>query len=496
LERLQSLDLYDNQLTGPIPESIGNLVLLQLLNIRNNQLTGSIPDSIGNLMLLEYLYMSNNQLSGDIPDSFGNLSVLNSLSVHDNQLAGKWPASMMHCNALLVASAANNPDFDDSQQLWKLKITDFKPQPVVSGCQVAALLVGAGLGYLDIISDCVSAVVLFSNQQHTLFWLQLFLLLFPSTYLATTTPALTLLDRLYILFNISLGIETHNSIQGKTETNMFLSLKFFEFIVEACPSIILQLHFVLSSSAALDSLGSGFVLFSVAVSAASISVTLSKMFAVVPEMQEKVSNTLCLLYHTVEVIYRLATFAAVFLALGVFGAIFAGLAVLLRLYVCFDSDSLRHSMTRALILTVTDVLMFEYRTPKIFQGSIELYFNSLDILRIIRIARHMEAFIAFILLLWHPWAGDVLLSRRLALLYTALAAAAVKEALLLDRSDVSGWRCSRLVRRAEVKAREALGPSTMSRSDTEGGGTEGGGSDNGSGDVDGTGRKELLRQQV
>ena len=43
------IDLFNNNLTGPIPPEIGNLVALQWLNLSNNNLTGPILPEIGNL---------------------------------------------------------------------------------------------------------------------------------------------------------------------------------------------------------------------------------------------------------------------------------------------------------------------------------------------------------------------------------------------------------------------------------------------------------------
>jgi len=67
--RLTFLWLYDDSLSGNIPNSIGNLTYLDTLNLSYNQLSGEIPESIGSLMYLNWLYLYSNQLSGKIPDS-------------------------------------------------------------------------------------------------------------------------------------------------------------------------------------------------------------------------------------------------------------------------------------------------------------------------------------------------------------------------------------------------------------------------------------------
>ena len=69
--RVTHLSLSDNQLSGPIPSSLGNLASLQILFADENQLSGSIPSSLGNLANLEHLVLSGNQLSGPIPSSLG-----------------------------------------------------------------------------------------------------------------------------------------------------------------------------------------------------------------------------------------------------------------------------------------------------------------------------------------------------------------------------------------------------------------------------------------
>ena len=71
------LSIYENQLSGEIPESIGNLTQLVSLNAGYNFLEGSIPSSIGNLINLERLWLNNNQLSGYVPLSICNLTELN-----------------------------------------------------------------------------------------------------------------------------------------------------------------------------------------------------------------------------------------------------------------------------------------------------------------------------------------------------------------------------------------------------------------------------------
>lgn len=56
------------------------------VNLYNNNLAGNLPATIGNLSKLQYFSLSTNQLSGSIPAAIGNLSNLQSLELRFNYL--------------------------------------------------------------------------------------------------------------------------------------------------------------------------------------------------------------------------------------------------------------------------------------------------------------------------------------------------------------------------------------------------------------------------
>ena len=56
----QYLNLDTNQLTGPIPASIGDLSLLTSLRFYDNDLTGTIPASLGKLTKLQWNTVNRN----------------------------------------------------------------------------------------------------------------------------------------------------------------------------------------------------------------------------------------------------------------------------------------------------------------------------------------------------------------------------------------------------------------------------------------------------
>ncbi len=107
LVRLRWLNLRGNQLTGPIPAELGNLSRLSRLILNDNQLTGSIPAEVDNLAL-RWLLLNNNQLTGAIPAELGNLSSLGTLDLSDNQLTGTIPAELGNLSSLTALSLSDN----------------------------------------------------------------------------------------------------------------------------------------------------------------------------------------------------------------------------------------------------------------------------------------------------------------------------------------------------------------------------------------------------
>ena len=93
-QRVVSLRLWGNQLTGPIPPEVANLNRLRALSLGKNQLTGPIPSELGRLAGLKFLDLSDNQLSGSIPQELGNLTRLHSLELNGNQLTGCVPVGL------------------------------------------------------------------------------------------------------------------------------------------------------------------------------------------------------------------------------------------------------------------------------------------------------------------------------------------------------------------------------------------------------------------
>ena len=72
--RVTGLRLERNNLTGTLPEALGNLANLEDLDLSSNQLHGPVfPPCWADLFNLRELRLRSNQLSGPIPPELGNL---------------------------------------------------------------------------------------------------------------------------------------------------------------------------------------------------------------------------------------------------------------------------------------------------------------------------------------------------------------------------------------------------------------------------------------
>lgn len=106
--RVSALNLLSNNLTGSLPNEVGNLTNLSILFLYDNNLTGAIPPAIGNLTKLTTLYLHHNNLTGSIPNEIGNLTNLSELYLTDNNLTGTIPATIQGLTNITDISLAGN----------------------------------------------------------------------------------------------------------------------------------------------------------------------------------------------------------------------------------------------------------------------------------------------------------------------------------------------------------------------------------------------------
>ena len=60
LRSLSHIELWNNRLTGTLPEAAPNLLHLELVNVAGNDLSGTLPEWLGFVSSLQEIYTDNN----------------------------------------------------------------------------------------------------------------------------------------------------------------------------------------------------------------------------------------------------------------------------------------------------------------------------------------------------------------------------------------------------------------------------------------------------
>ncbi len=109
LSQLRSIELSQNSLSGPLPLELGTLTELEFLSVFGNQLNGPLPPELGALTKLDHLQVGGNQFSGTLPPQWSSLAHLTALLANNNQLEGNIPESFGSMSNLLSLDVGNNP---------------------------------------------------------------------------------------------------------------------------------------------------------------------------------------------------------------------------------------------------------------------------------------------------------------------------------------------------------------------------------------------------
>ncbi|KAF8410297.1 hypothetical protein HHK36_002823 [Tetracentron sinense] len=108
LTTLVSLQLFENELSGEIPDEFGDFKSLVNISLYTNNLIGSIPQKLGSWADFDFVDVSENLLTGPIPPDMCKNGKMQKLLVFQNKLTGGIPMNYANCSSLLRFRVDNN----------------------------------------------------------------------------------------------------------------------------------------------------------------------------------------------------------------------------------------------------------------------------------------------------------------------------------------------------------------------------------------------------
>ncbi|CDP13903.1 unnamed protein product [Coffea canephora] len=105
---LRSLSLAKNKFSGQIPASLSSCSMLTSLNISSNQFSGQLPAGVWSMRALRTLDLSDNMLEGEIPKGIEGLTALRALNLRKNRFVGEIPDGIGGCIMLRSIDLSEN----------------------------------------------------------------------------------------------------------------------------------------------------------------------------------------------------------------------------------------------------------------------------------------------------------------------------------------------------------------------------------------------------
>ncbi|PKI47786.1 probably inactive leucine-rich repeat receptor-like protein kinase At5g06940 [Punica granatum] len=127
---LISLSLHTNFFNGSLLDAIGGCRSLERFQVQNNEFHGDFPSGLWSLPKIKIIRAENNQFSGEIPDLISTASQLEQVQIDNNSFTGKIPQGLGLVKSLYRFSASMNrllgeipPNFCDSPVMSILNLS-------------------------------------------------------------------------------------------------------------------------------------------------------------------------------------------------------------------------------------------------------------------------------------------------------------------------------------------------------------------------------------
>jgi len=84
-QKLESLNVHKTSVGGALPDSLYTLRKLSSLRLYKSKFSGSISSNIGNMGRLKWLWIHENEFTGVVPEEIGKLKKLEGMTLHGNK---------------------------------------------------------------------------------------------------------------------------------------------------------------------------------------------------------------------------------------------------------------------------------------------------------------------------------------------------------------------------------------------------------------------------
>ncbi|OVA04186.1 Protein kinase domain [Macleaya cordata] len=108
LEKLESLQLFENNFSGEVPVEFGDFKFLVNLSLYTNKLTGPLPQKLGSWADFDFIDVSENSLTGPIPPDMCKNGKMEQLLMLQNKFTGGIPENYASCSSLTRFRVSNN----------------------------------------------------------------------------------------------------------------------------------------------------------------------------------------------------------------------------------------------------------------------------------------------------------------------------------------------------------------------------------------------------
>ena len=131
---LEQLFLYETNLSGSIPNELGNCTLMVSIGFSKcPDVRGTIPTSLGRMTKLQNLWLQQTRVSGTVPSEFVSLTELRLFNIFDTNIVGS--INSIFCGGDPITGEVDEDTCNEKRLEWESLRSDCRgDEPEVECC--------------------------------------------------------------------------------------------------------------------------------------------------------------------------------------------------------------------------------------------------------------------------------------------------------------------------------------------------------------------------